>query len=335
MDQLIIVIPDKTMTLEQYVDQGYSLFKTKGGSLIKAVKGDNGELAFMGGWQMEHNRPLATTVSFDKSNGRSYQLDYQMPLTTQKSLYMTLREHEEYSGFLQLLENSYCDLLSVKLNNTYTPGSTKQNNKNLRLLDNYNYTVFIPSTAAIEALQAKQILPSWNDLQYQYSDEEHHEYEDVVDSLCSVERWYDLKSGMKRDSVKMLVKDCMGTILNDFIRYHVMDRSVAIGMPQENGVDGNYESMKRNPQTGRFYKLSVNYDTQSMTVTDVQGNSRTVQKTEGLYNNICREYWFEGTGNNARLYMSSSAVAHLIDQPLYYETMRPWREVVAEYLRNY
>jgi hypothetical protein len=124
-------------------------------------------------------------------------------------------------------------------------------------------------------------------------------------------------------------------MMTDFVRYHVMDRSVAIGMAPEAGMTGNsYESMKRNPQTGRFYPLMVDYDQTSLTVTDAKGNSQKVQLREGLYNNICREYWFEGTGNQARLFMGSDAVVHLIDQPLSYETMKPWRQVVEEYLKS-
>ena len=115
-----------------------------------------------------------------------------------------------------------------------------------------------------------------------------------------------------------------------------MDRSAAIGLVPDAGMNGpnNYESMKRNPETGRFFPLKVSFDQTSLTVTDVEGNTRTVKKREGLYNNIIREYWFQGTGNNRRLYMASSAVAHLIEEPLYYEKMLPWRQVVEEYLKN-
>ena len=92
--------------------------------------------------------------------------------------------------------------------------------------------------------------------------------------------------------------------------------------------------MKRNPQTGRFYPLFVDYDQNSLTVTDAKNNVQKVQRREGLYNNICREYWFEGSGFQARLFMGSDAVVHLIDQPLLYEEMKPWRQVVEEYLKS-
>ena len=49
LDQLIIVIPDKSMTMDDYVDQGYHYFKSKGGSMIRVSKNAAGQLCFEGG----------------------------------------------------------------------------------------------------------------------------------------------------------------------------------------------------------------------------------------------------------------------------------------------
>jgi hypothetical protein len=337
IDNLIIVLADKSKSLNDYIREGYSLFKTKGGSLIRITQDAQGNLAFEGGWQMEHKgRKDVSTEEFVKSNGRTYVLESQMPLTAQKSLYMTLQEHSEYTGFLNLLTNSYCDLLSVKLGR-YTPGNAKNNNQNLRLFDNYNYTVYIPSTASIEQLQVEQKLPTWDELQEKFDDEgEHRDYLSRLDSLCVASGFYSATAdATQRDTIMTKVKKCLTEMVSNFVRYHVMDHSVAIGMAPEAGQKGSsFESMMRNPETGRFFPLIAHYDPSSLTVTDVLGNTRTVAKREGLYNNIIREYWFEGTGNAARLFMGSHAVAHLIDQPLYYQEMKPWRQVVMEYLRN-
>jgi len=336
MDQLIIVIPDKSKTLEQYVAEGYSLFKTKGGSLIRVTKADNGNLAFEGGWQMEHNhKKIVATEVFQKTNGRSYMLEDQMPLGAQKTLYLTLKEHPEYTGFFNLLENDYSNLLSVRLNNKYSRGNEKTGSKNLRLFDNYNYTVFIPSTESIERLQAQDKLPKWNELLKYDGDT------DVLDSICLAEGWYTADTEKQRkDSVALMAGRCLTDIVVDFVRYHVMDRSVAVGMAPEMGMEGakNYESMKRNPETGKFFPLNVSYDQNGIQVKDAMNNVRQVNTTEGLYNNICREYWFDkdATKNySEHLFMASSAVAHLIDEPLYFQEMKPWRQVVKEYLANY
>ena len=127
----------------------------------------------------------------------------------------------------------------------------------------------------------------------------------------------------------------MENIISDFVRYHVMDRSVAIGLAPDPNSSKNYESMKRNPETGRFFPIRVEYDQKSITVTDVTGSTQNVVTTPGLYNNICREYWYETLENRgSKLFMGSDAVVHLLQQPLKYETMRPWSEVVEEYLKN-
>jgi hypothetical protein len=60
-----------------------------------------------------------------------------------------------------------------------------------------------------------------------------------------------------------------------------------------------------------------------MWVRDLLGNTRHIVKTEGLYNRICREYWFKTTGE---CYMASDAVVHQIDGVLLSEQMTPWKD---------
>ena len=327
MDQLIIVIPDKTKTLEDYVNEGYRYFKSKGGSMVRVTKGADGKLAFEGGFQMEHGgKAIPSSERYPKVNGVSYQIDTNIPLGAEKSLYVTLQEHPEYSAFLNLLVNDYSDLLSQKLSNKYNPGLQARENMNLRLFDNYDYNVYVPTNSSIEKLQADGILPQFSELEMGDEDDQ------VIDSICRAEGWYAL--GTDENTVRTTVKATITDIVTSFVRYHVQDHSVAIGMASDVYNNLKYESMKRNPETGRFYPLTVNFNANSLTVTDNVGNPRNVVTTEGLYNNICREYWFEGNGNSARLFMGSDVVVHLIDGPLMYENLKPWRQVVREALTN-
>ena len=197
------------------------------------------------------------------------------------------------------------------------------------MFDNYNYTVYIPTNESIDSLQNNNLLPKWEEL-------EKGENDAVVDSICQAEKWYDaeLVGTASRDAVQAKVKEVLKDIVVNFIRYHVQDHSVAIGMAPELDTDGHYESMKRNLETGKFYPIKVDYDATNMTVTDATGSTCHVVKSNTLYNMICREYWFEGTGNAARLFMASDAIVHQIDGPLFYEKMRPWREVVKEALKK-
>ena len=138
-----------------------------------------------------------------------------------------------------------------------------------------------------------------------------------------------------RTDVQKTVVKTIRSIVTDFIRYHVQDNSVAIGMARSASATNKFESMKRNPETGRYYPLQVDYDTNNMTITDAMGNQRHVKKDDGLYNKLCREYWFEGKPytNSARVFMASNAVVHQIDGVLQYENMKEWREVVKEAIK--
>ena len=153
--------------------------------------------------------------------------------------------------------------------------------------------------------------------------------DEIIDSICIAEGWY---GDADRATVRTKVQAAVKAIITDFLRYHVQDRALAVGMAKDPASEGMYESMKRNPETGRFYPIQVDYDATSMTVTDNMGNHHKVVTTQGLYNNICREYWFEGSGNSSRLFMGSDVVVHLIDGALQYDNMKPWRQIVREAL---
>jgi hypothetical protein len=327
VDGLIIVMPDKSKTLDDYVNGGYQFFKTKGGSLIRATRGNDGNLLFEGGWQIQHqHRTIPATQDYAKVNGVSYQLEEMVPMPSEMSFYLTLKQHEEYLSFLELLENDYCDLLSPTLgkNGKYKAGLIDRNNKNMRLFDNYNYTAYVPTNASIKKLQDDKILPTVEEL------EMGDENDEILDSICVAENWYqglstDKEKEAQREKVKTIVKE----IITDFIRYHIQDNSVALGMAMATDGDNQFESMKRNLETGRFSPLKVNSTPTQMTITDEVGNVRNVVMQSGLYNNLCREYWFDG----ARQFMASDIVVHLIDGPLFYETLKPWRQVVKESLK--
>lgn len=301
MDQLIIV---------GNVEDGHEFYKSKGGTLVRVMRASDGRIAFAGGWQMEHqNKPLAVNDDeiYPKTNGKSYQFNEQIPMGAQNSVYLTLKNNEEFSEFYNLLDDDGAGLLSTTLGSTstttYRAGLSSQGNKNLSLLDNYNYTVYVPTNASIRQLIDEGLLPTWED------------YEAQTETVWGTEA--------AADSAQKVIKD----IIVSFLRYHIQDHSVAVNMaPENNSYINDYESMKRNPETGRFYSLNVNFGGNNLVVTDVQNNRRSVVKTEGLYNQICREYWFAGTGNTTTTFMASDAVVHQIDGPLFYEKMTPWKD---------
>ena len=308
MDQLIIVGD---------VEDGHEYYKSKGGTLVHVTRDAEGNLAFSGGWQTEHaNRliPVKNNEVFAKANGKAYQLNEETPYGAQKSVYLTLQGRDEYSEFFKLLTDSRSGMLSTSINKgAYIAGLQNQGSQNIGLLDNYNYTIYVPTNESIQKLIADGLLPTWDD------------YEAQTDAVWGTEE--------QAKQAQNAIKD----IIVNFLRYHIQDHSVAVGMAKEDGsYDNSYETMKRNPETGRFFPIRVNHSDNQMTLWDVLAQERpadaTLQrhviKTEGLYNNICREYWLDNSNgdNNRLVFMASDAVLHQIDGPLFYEQMEPWKD---------
>ena len=303
MDQLIIVGD---------IEDGHEFYKSKGGTPLRVFRAADGRLAFSGAWQMDHNnKPLPVNAEdiYEKENGKSYIINDQMPLTTDKSVFLTLDGREEFSKFLELLDNDGADLMATTVTkNNYTAGMQKKSSKNLKLLDNYNYTIYAPTNNSIQELIDKGLLPTWED------------YEEQTDSIWGTED--------AAEEAKAIIKD----IIVSFLRYHVQDHAILIGMAPENGkYENTLETMRRNLETGKFYPVTVNNDGGQMWVQDMQGNKRNVVKTDGLYNRICREYWFKSTG---QCYMASDAVVHQIDGVLLAEEMKPWKEILNKNVRR-
>lgn len=326
MDQLIIVGD---------VEDGHEYYKSKGGTLLHVVKNGD-QIGFAGAWQTEHNGmtlKMDRNDIFEKKNGKAYVLNGMMPLATGKSVYRTLQEEKDAgrdSLFLQLLYDDGADLLIPQLkigSKQWRAGKLAENN--LKLLDNYNYTIYVPTDAAIKELTDQGLLPTWED------------YEAQTEEIWGSEE--------AAEQAKEAIKD----IIVGFLRYHVQDHSIAINMAPElfdeeyeyiNGVktvtkktpiyENRYETMLRNAENGQFYSLTVNNENGQMWVKDALGRTRHVVKSNGLYNKICREYWFAGitdaNSNNATTYMASDAVVHQIDGVLLAKEMKPWKEVVEK-----
>lgn len=301
------------------VEDGHQYYRTKGGSVISVKNaGQEGRMTVSGGWQMEHETPITVQTIYDMSatgNGKSYVVDDQAPMGTQKSVYMTLRDNPDFSEFFKLISSGDPDSLDYNLMiNTMGTGTKyycadDKNNYNMRLFDNYNYTVYVPKNDVILDLQARGYLPTWDDYDAQ-----------------TLEAWNGDEKAMKR--AQYVIKN---RIVN-FLRYHIQDNSIFIGgqptQLDENGKSPRYETSKLNPENKRFYSLQVTADDNNLSVVDQLGNVCHVLKQPGQYNNICREYWFSGTRlENKQIYSTSDAVVHLIDGALFYDAnqMTQWK----------
>lgn len=318
MDQLIIVGD---------VENGYKYYKSKGGTYLNIVDANNpASMRIAGGWQSERNTSVQVSRDYTYGNGKTYELKTQIPLGSAKSVYATLLEHPEYSEFLDLLrggdpETPKQNLLIRSMGSTgqYTCANPT-GNFNMRLFENYNYTVYIPTNGVIRGLINDGILPTWDDF-------------NAYAAICDEENTS--SSAAEKEEARKACQIIKDRIYN-FVRYHIQDNSIIInGEPgkDENGAyifANEYETMKQNPDNGRFYPLNVDISNNQITVRDNMGNVCHVNKTDGLYNNICREYWFSGSDNGRSIYMSSDAVVHQIDGALFFdnEQKTPWKNLL-------
>lgn len=291
------------------IEDGHTVYKTKNGTPI-VVKRSGDNISIYGGWQKEHSNPALVTKTYDQSkegNGKAYLIDGNIPQSSPKSAYETLKAHSEYSEFLKLLQGSEHlttdDQLLIsqqKVGGTTLSCSNVTDNYNISLFGNYNYNIYVPTNASIRALINEGKLPTW----------------DQYDAAF-------VAAGDEEDETCVEIKN---KILN-FVKYHIQDNAVAIDMAPETDAQGNklyhnnYESMLLNTKNSRYYTLNVDFSNKQLTIVDQCGNRRHVVKTEGLYNNICREYWLEGTGVGVAksIYGAADVVVHQIDGPLFYE----------------
>lgn len=296
--------------------EGQEYYKTKSGSYVRVKNpGVEGQMTIQGAWQIQNgDKPLKVVKIYHQDNGEAYQVEGQMPLTSTKSLYMTLKEKSQYKQFFDMASGSDAtDKKSVLFSGTLENlkgditgvCANSGTNMNFTLFDNFNYTVYVPNNDSVKAMVDKKVLPTWTDFK----------------------KWKDIRDGRTTTTEKKneatVYCDVIKKRINNFVRYHVHDNSLMIG-----GEAGemDYETMMMNEETRRFYTVKTNVTATSMTVTDVtRQRACNVVKTDGLYNNLCRDYWFSGgAGTTAnptrRLQMDSDASVHLIDGVLRYKT---------------
>lgn len=290
LDNLIVV---------DTVETGHTYYKTKGGSMLKvAHAGAAKVMTVSGGLQVSQGKGVVVDSIYDQSNGNSYILTDNVPMASAKSVYATLKEHTQYSEFFKLLAGS--KLLSQKLSGKYTCPDY-----NISFFDAFNYTVYVPSNNSILDLQEQGYLPTWED----------------YEALTADDFGGDAQ---KLKKAKTILEDR----INDFLRYHFQDISLMIGAKPTTA--SMYETFKMNPITQRFFNVTVTADDNAMSVKDYLGNTRQVVKTEGVYNNLCRDIWIKSTTKEDNIYNASDAVVHSIDGVLLYDNdqLTSWQEEI-------
>ena len=267
------------------VEDGNSFYKTKAGTEIEVAnvsQGANG-MTVAGSLQLDgtYSGPLHVSYIYDQTamgNGKCYILDKEPIMTTRKSVFDVLSEHEEFAEMRKLIEGS--SLLETIHDEKHACTST-----NLNCFNTYHYTIYVPTNETILKLQEEGKLPTWE----------------------QVDNWEEGSPQRQRDSLA----------IENFIKCHIQDNALFIGaQPQEeDGYETAY--IGESGKFDRVF-TTLTKDDIIIKKTQTDTKPCKVIKKAGLYNIMAREYQLEGTDKNTAtsVYTTSSAVIHLIDGSL-------------------
>ena len=158
--------------------------------------------------------------------------------------------------------------------------------QNISTFNTYHYTVYVPDNESIEALQRAGKLSSWEKV-------------DAFEEEGNL-------TAKTNDSLQIV----------NFLKYHIQDNALFIGAEEESG---DFETAVIDPKTERFYRVSATLEADGIKLKDHAGNTRHVVTTKPeLFNLVAREFQYNSQDASAAtaIETSSSAVIHLIDQPL-------------------
>lgn len=193
--------------------------------------------------------------------------------------------------------------------------------KLVRFFNNYKYTVYVPTNAALEAEIANG-LPTWESIQDYLDANLIPESEmPVKPEEESGPEWQAYQDAVSKNETTKLKAQAMIVTLVNFLKYHFQDESLFV----DNVTDSN-QFMTAAIANDNYVNLDIQQTPGKLTLTDVTG--RKVSVNAEKCNVFARETHF----NNAtqpRLIESSSYVAvHQLagDQALHYKKVGKWSE---------
>jgi uncharacterized surface protein with fasciclin (FAS1) repeats len=292
------------------VESGRKYYLTKGGSVIRAT-GNGLNLTVEGGGDIDRKQKANVTVVYPQTNGNTYFIDkpIQTPL---RSVYKVLSTTPEFSAFFELLngfsaatDTSPC--IFVKKANYYGI------DYNVKFFNTYNYSVYVPTNAAIQKAIADGIISPWESQNGIVG----------INDMMDVNQQYAATKKLER-----------------FLRYHFQDNAVFISGNSINEIypsatikndeDNSYFNTYKN----KYYKIGITGSGNGLTLTTETGATVNVVTDNGFYNIITRDYIFsdspskykeiDGSGsgnlyNTSQITTSSTAVIHQIDNVLIYK----------------
>lgn len=325
-------------TLNAVVRGKNGVYMTKNGGALKIKDNGGSNVTLQGPFQIEQNKTLKIRTGnrsglYDMTaeglggNGVSFILDLQDGVTgeplmpSSKSVPTLLKDladagHKEYSEFYNIVAN--CGLCSDRCDEFTNGGQTNYRTMTNGLtlcgaMENFNYTVYVPTSESIEKLYKANLLPR-------------------PDSVLNFEA---NNKGKLDQSVIDFKVDSMQTILDDFVRYHIQTTAI---YPDNSLIHAtNYETTLRDGDRFTSIQVTRNGDgSLSICGNNLSGQPMTDNEGKVLYTcksdgnvRLAREYHFRkgddsalGDINNAsKIYNSSFVAVYTIDKPLLYGEM--------------
>ena len=287
------------------VESGNNYYLSKGNNVIR-VTGSGGDMTVEGGGDMTMGTKCNVTSAFTQSNGYTYYIDkpIQTPL---ESVYKVLGEHDSFSEFYKLLNGFPAGSEIFK--------SMMGMDQNVKFLNTYNYTIYVPTNDKILKAISDTLIMSW----------------ESINQLTT------------NTANQIIYKNYEIAKLDRFLRYHFQDNSVFVnGKAIANQYyptaaaavkDDKLPSLFGTTLT-KFYLLKVNASGNNVTLTTESGKIVNVLTTDNLYNLTARDFIFgakpasykevdaSGSGplfETTTIVTSSTAVIHQIDNVLTFQ----------------
>lgn len=264
-----------------------------------------------------------TSESNGYGNGMTYLIDRAMQPTTNSVYYVLQHDADHYSEFFALCQANFSaeqlELAGFKTdamekdNDLWTAEQKKYrifteegvhpaNGEQLvRFFNNYRYTIYAPTNAAIENARSNGLMTyeeiiQWMD-DHQLTDESGNPYLSTEDQAKA---------------------QAMITMLINFVKYHFQDESLFVDNVT---ASGEYQTSCIDEASNVYLKLSVSQTSGALTVTDATGASQNVIAP---YNILARDADFNAatTGTSVTgINNSSFVVIHSINTPLHFATL--------------
>ena len=259
--------------LEERIAQGQEWFVSNSYAPLHITSlSDGGRVSGTG-----NAEALTVQRVYQKSNGRTFEVDGLLQSTTQ-SIYDVMKSRQEFSEFFNICE-------AIGAFATAAADGNAALDYRVSFLNQYHYTVYVPTNAAIKAAQAAGKLPT-------------------------VSQW--------EQEGDAEVKAQLGEQLLRFVRYHFQDNSVFIHGTQESA---DYLSATLNTETSKFYPIHVENSGGAITLTSAMGGVAHVVTTDGLCNLTARDIVVNNRDRNQATEVATYAYAvlHQIDSVLEFE----------------